>query len=78
MKFIEIKEGLSIRKDGILGVEVNPNGGTTIITSYGSYESNFPYSSILMLLESGNIEESVVNASRGAQPWEFSGQHWRG
>lgn len=59
MKFIEIREGLSVRKDEIISVEQLDGMTSRINTESQSFESNFPYTTILMLLEKDRIEESI-------------------
>ena len=58
MKFIEIAEGLSIRRDKIEAISKNEDNGLTSIVKTASnvYDSTFPYAVLLELLES-NIEE---------------------
>lgn len=80
MKFIEISDGVSIRKEEIICVERIDELRSKITTEYGSYESNFSYSTILSLLEMDNVEETMANISRGNQQSNnlFGGQHWAG
>lgn len=77
MKFIEISDGLSIRKDRIVSVKRDVDGSSIIKTDEGSYETNFSYSTILSLLEMEKIEEKV--SSVGPDTVNLWGaQHWRG
>ena len=50
MKYIEIKDGLSILKENIEAVEETVEG-CIVHTSHNSYPSTFPYRSLLELLE---------------------------
>lgn len=77
MKFIRINDGLSVRKDNIICVEVNLEGGCQVYTEIGMYISNFSYETILSLLERDD-EVLITKEKNKIGPWEFSGQHWAG
>lgn len=74
MKFIEVRDGLYIRKEEILAVE-QKESGSTIFTEAMIFDSNFPCSTIVSLLEMDNIEEKVAN-----KPIDnlWGVQHWAG
>lgn len=77
MKFIEISQGVSVKKDEIVSVERKVEGGSRITTENRTYESDFHYATILELLEQDKIEEKVRNV--GADTVNLWGaQHWRG
>lgn len=80
MKFIEIREGISVRKDEIVSVERQENGVSRITTENQSFESNFPYETILKILEMDGIEEKLVNRMNVVNDGTnlFSNQHWAG
>lgn len=86
MKFIAIKDGFSIKKDEIIAVIKNSEGGTTLKTREGSYPSGFSYETILQLLEMDGIEEKISNQVRTTgsnmnemyKDQNFFGQSWRG
>lgn len=59
MKFIAIKEGFSVRKSDIESVERINQMKSRVVTRFNSYEVNFPYETILKLLEIEGIEEKV-------------------
>ncbi len=74
MKFIEINSGISIRKDEIVAVIRNETVGCKVVTDNDSYESNFPYDTLIQILE---IEQPQVN-QRVDTSNMFGAQHWRG
>lgn len=59
MKFIQLKDGVSIKKDQIIMIERLEEGGTRITTDALSVESIFPYETILSLVENDAIEEMI-------------------
>ena len=66
MKFIEIKSGLSIRIDEIEAIGVGESPMVSkVYTHHTTYDSTFPYSVLLELLENslkeGNIEQQELN-----------------
>lgn len=72
MNFIEVTDGICIRKDNICCVERTKDGKARIITDSDSYTTNFPYETMLKMLE--NFNGSTLSKSR-----EFNGgQHWVG
>lgn len=74
MKFIEISDGVSVRKEEIICVERMEETKSRVTTEYGIYDSNFPYQTILSLLEMENIEEKVSKSalpSNNLYPYQF-------
>lgn len=59
MRFLAITENISVRKDEIVAIERVESGLARVILENGSYDSNFPYETILQLLEIPDIEEKV-------------------
>lgn len=79
MTFLQVKDGVSVRKSDIIAIERMENGGTRVLTMNTMYECPFLYESILTLLETEDIEERVV-APQTQQPFAgmWGTQHWRG
>lgn len=73
MKFLEIKEGLSVECESILAIEMVESSGsytgykTIVHTKAGVFESSFPYQTILDLLNKD--EEKEVETSAPQQYW---------
>ena len=88
MNFIEISDGICLRKSEIVAVLKKSDGGSTVkIINGDAYVSMYSYETIKQLLEMGNIEEKMsgVSANSYVPPtgnaWSggnFEGQHWRG
>ena len=58
MKYIEIKEGLSIRVDEIEAIGLGDNDLTSMVyTHHNAYKSTFPYNVLLELLMAKTHEE---------------------
>ena len=76
MKFLQINEGICVRKSDIVSVERLDGGGTRVWTASASYDCSFLYESILQLLEIDDIEETVRETSPTVNLWGT--QHWRG
>ena len=57
MKYIEIKEGLSIRLDEIEAIEKVNEYNSTVYTHHNLYASTFPYMTLISLLEAEGEEE---------------------
>ena len=51
MKFIEIKEGLSVSREDILAIEKMEEFTCKVHTIIGSFDSSFPYITLLQILE---------------------------
>lgn len=60
MKFIQVREGLSVRKEDIESVEKINDLKSKIVTRFNEYEVNFPYKTILSILEMEGIEERMT------------------
>ena len=78
MKFIELASGVSIRKDEIISVEKLATGGCVVRTESNSFDSNFEYETVLMLLENSRMEEEVVTGAPVNGMNIYGAQHWRG
>ena len=67
MKYIEIVDGVSIRLDAIEAIERKDDLTCVVRTQFNTYDSSFPYTTLLQLLEREEvpapikIEEEVVN-----------------
>ena len=72
MRFIEIKEGVSVDIDQIEVLERKDDFTTTIYTHHNVYEANFPYMTLLQLLET---EEKPQEAQTRINQFE---QYWGG
>lgn len=59
MKFIEVNNGINIRKSDIIGIENIDEMTCKVITNIGAYDSAYPSWRILMLLEQPGIEEQL-------------------
>ena len=78
MRFIEVKEGVSIDIDQIESLEKKDDFTTTVYTHHHVYEASFPYMALLQLLEmeTQNIQESQNKQQETViNPYE---QHWAG
>lgn len=73
MKFIEVKKGVSVRKDQIIALEEVGKLSCKIILESGEYTINFPYESMKKILDSPDNGTSL-----GSIPEFRDGQHWRG
>lgn len=60
MIFIEIKDGLSIAQNEIEAIERIDDFKCRVYTHHSSYESNFPYMTLLELLEMERPEEKGI------------------
>lgn len=75
MKFLQIRDGVCVRKSDIVSVERLDVGGSRIWTTGTSYDCPFLYESILQLLEVEDIEETITSDKKdninlwGAQHW---------
>lgn len=74
MKFIQIKEGIIVRKKDIVSIERLEDGGSRVSTINASYDCPFFYESILQLLETEDIEEKTQDSNRNL--WQ--GQYFAG
>tara|TARA_R110000868_G_scaffold98057_3_gene269920 strand:+ start:697 stop:942 length:246 start_codon:yes stop_codon:yes gene_type:complete len=81
MKFIAVKDGVSVRKEEICCVERSQGNTCRVYTESTSYESEYSYESILMLLEQDTIEEAMsksVSISRETSSNLWGNQHFAG
>lgn len=78
MNFIQIREGVAIRKSDIIAVEKLDSGGTRVLTLNTAYECPFLYDSILTLLEIEDIETKVTEQQSNPSVNLWGAQHWRG
>lgn len=62
MKYLSITENRSVKKDEILSVERSESGLARVELLTGFYDTNFPYETILQMLEIPDIEEKVKNS----------------
>ena len=61
MKYIEISNGLSVKMDEIEAISQGTNELTSIIhTHHNTYDSTFPYSVLLELLEREQKENTEI------------------
>lgn len=65
MKFIQLVDGVSVKKDDISTVERLKNGKIKISTATSSFYSELPYEHVMKLLEMN-------------QAYEWQGQYFRG
>ena len=67
MKYLEIKDGFSVRIDAIEAVEKAGELKCVVRTQFNVYDSTFPYTVMLQLLEREEapaptkVEEEIVN-----------------
>lgn len=78
MKFLSINENVSIRKDEIIAVERDDIGLARVVTNNGVYSTDFPYETILQLLEVPNIEERLSENMTRAEAFHKPQQYWAG
>ena len=70
MRFIEISDGKSIDIDQIEVVERKDDFTTSLYTHHNVYEANFPYMTLLQLLEAEKAtEEKPQEINRFEQFW---------
>ncbi len=73
MKFVEIKEGVCLRKEDITAIEATADMGCKVYIGSVVYDSIFSYGSLKALLEMSNdVEETASNYQ------QESGQYWAG
>ena len=78
MKFISITPNISIRKDEIIAVERNEHGLSRVVLENGSYDSDFPYETILQLLEVPDIEEKMQDTMSRVEAYHKPMQYFAG
>ena len=76
MKFIEINDNIVINKEYIVCIEKKDNS-TYITTVKGSYETKYPYKTLIKMMEIERIDKDKLPA-KNVQRWEFGNQHWAG
>lgn len=76
MKFIQIKDGILVRKSDIVAIERLDNGGCRVLTLNTSYDCDFYYESLMPLLETEDIEELVEKKAPNNNL--FGTQHFAG
>lgn len=77
MKFIQLKPGVLVRKSDIVAIEQLEDGGCRVLTLNTSYECPFYYESLMPLLETEDIEETIsVQKQDRINLW--GNQHWAG
>jgi hypothetical protein len=69
MKYIEIKDGLSVKIDDIESIERNEDFTCYVRTHHNTYDSTFPYMVLLELLERRDYglqekEEKIMNIQK--------------
>ena len=77
MKFIQLRDGIAVRKTDIISVEKLSEGGSRVWTQSASYDCPFLYDSILQLLEVEDIEETITSNKDNGRNL-FGNQHWAG
>jgi hypothetical protein len=82
MNFIEVKQGIKIRKSEIICIEKTDDMTCKVYTAIGEYDSIYPYQTLSMLLEMGNIEEQISTTpaadNRPDRLNLYGAQHWAG
>ena len=80
MKFIQLKEGIFVRKSDIVAVEELEEGGSRVLTLNTAYDTPWMAESILQLLEIEDVEERVKSEAE-LKPMTvglFQGQYFAG
>ena len=77
MKFLQLRDGIAVRKTDIVSVERLDEGGSRVWTTQTSYDCPFLYESILQLLEIEDIEETVAKEKDDRTNF-WGNQHWVG
>ena len=78
MKFLQLKDGICVRKSDIVAVERLDEGGSRVWTMRASYDCPFLYESIIQLLEVEDIEETITQQTTLPPNNLWGSQHWRG
>jgi hypothetical protein len=78
MKFIAINSVVSVRKDEIMAVERSESGLCRVILENTSYDSEFPYETILQMLEIPDIEEKVSDNMSRSEAFHNPRQYFAG
>lgn len=59
MKFLSVNPNLSVRKEEIVAVERNDSGLGRIVLNSFSYDTDWPYETLLTMIEIPDIEEKI-------------------
>lgn len=62
MKFLSVNPNLSVRKEEIIAVERNDAGLARIVLNNSSYDTDWPYETLLTMIEVPDIEEKVQDS----------------
>ena len=73
MKFIEIKEGVCVRKDDIIAIEALTPMSSRIVLENTTYDSNFSYYAIKKLLEMDTEIENKISEVPNFNQQYFAG-----
>ena len=73
MKFVEIREGICLRKEDITAIEATADMGCKVYIGSVSYDSIFSYNSLKALLEMSNDVEEKASTYK-----QESGQYFAG
>lgn len=73
MRFIEIADGVSVKKCEVLCVMRLDEFRSKVVMEYGEYESNFSYGTMLKLLEmdNGGDDDSGNSPTTNIYPRQF-------
>lgn len=79
MNYIEIKQGIKVRKSAIEFTEDLENGGCRVATINSTWDTDFPSAIIWDLIGREDIEEKVAEQTP-KQPFEgmWGNQYWAG
>ena len=80
MKYLEIKEGLSIKVEEIEAIERVDEYNCTIYTNHNLYASTFPYMTLLSIVENANEEKEKedMQMKQNIKQLATYQQHWVG
>ena len=81
MKFIAITNDISVKKEEIIAVERGEDGKARVVVEIGTYDTNWPYESMLSMLEIPDIEEKMVAESKQMslpEAYQRPMQYWAG
>lgn len=84
MNYIEIKEGIRVKKSAIEFTEDLPDGGCRVATINAVWECGWPSEAIWDLIQAEEIEErikskeSLYNNPTTSSNNLFGAQHWNG
>lgn len=78
MKFLGVNSVVSVRKDEIIAIERTEEGFCRVVLNSTSYLSDFPYETILQMLEVPDIEEKTSESMTRAEAYHRPQQYWAG